>query len=464
MPPPTELPGPPGVVVPVSLLVNTARLVIERHLPLSWVSGEISNYVRAASGHWYFNLKDASAQVRCVFFRQRNLACTFALRDGLAVEIRASATVYEARGEFQLTVESVRLAGIGQLYEAYNRLKARLEAAGWFAQERKRVLPAFPRCVGVVTSPSGAAVRDVVTTLARRFPGLPVIVYPTLVQGDGAAAAIARAIETAGARGECDVLILCRGGGSIEDLWAFNEEVTARAVRDCPIPVVSGVGHETDFTICDFVADVRAPTPTGAAMLVAPDRQALLARVAALRDRGIRAADRQIERAMQRLDIAARRLRHPRERIAARRAQLEGLAQRFVRAGALTTERAGNRLLRGHERWRRFGRDIVPDRQVLRGQARLLDQAAAARLRLADLRVSTAARSLALLSPLAVLERGYAIVTDAAARVVSDAGSLRVGETVDIRFARDRIDAVVAGPASPAPQGAADAGTRPPER
>ncbi|HEX5863995.1 MAG TPA: exodeoxyribonuclease VII large subunit, partial [Casimicrobiaceae bacterium] len=264
-------------VLPVSLLVSSARLLIERHLGLAWISGEVSNLARAASGHVYFVLKDDQAQVRCVLFRQKAQLLGFALQDGLHVEVRATPTIYEARGEFQLNVETARVSGLGALYEQFARLKARLEAAGWFAAGRKRALPPFPRAIGIVTSRRAAALADVLTTLARRTPSLRVIVYPTSVQGSGAAVEIAAAIATANARAEVDVLIVCRGGGSIEDLWAFNEEIVARALLDSRIPIVSGVGHETDFTICDFVADVRAPTPTAAAALVALERTALLA-------------------------------------------------------------------------------------------------------------------------------------------------------------------------------------------
>src|SRR5208337_2666836 len=246
-----DLSANPAPIVPVSLLVSSARLLIERHLALGWISGEVSNLSRAASGHVYFMLKDAQAQCRCVFFRNKAQLLGFALADGMQVEVRATPTIYEARGEFQLNVETVRHAGVGALYERFARLKARLDAAGWFAAERKRPLPRFPRAVGIVTSLRAAALSDVLTTLARRMPSLPVILYPASVQGSAAAAEVVAAIAAANARAEVDVLIVCRGGGSIEDLWVFNEESVARAVLDSRIPIVSGVGHETDFTICD---------------------------------------------------------------------------------------------------------------------------------------------------------------------------------------------------------------------
>ena len=262
-------------VISVAELNRLTRDLLERNLPLMWVAGEISNFKRYGSGHCYFTLKDAQAQVDCVMFRGRAQLLGWQPQDGTKVEVRALPTLYEARGKFQLSVEVMRRAGLGALYEAFERLKAKLEQEGLFDPARKRPLPRFPRAVGVVTSPQAAALRDVLTTLKRRMPGLPVILYPTPVQGEGAGSRIAAAISLAGARRECDVLIVCRGGGSIEDLRSFNEEAVARAILTSPVPVVTGIGHETDFTIADFVADARAPTPTGAATLASPGRDEL---------------------------------------------------------------------------------------------------------------------------------------------------------------------------------------------
>ncbi|MFP5403699.1 MAG: exodeoxyribonuclease VII large subunit [Gammaproteobacteria bacterium] len=244
-------------VLTVSELNRMARRALESQLPLLWVEGEVSNFTRAASGHWYFSLKDANAQVRCVMFRGRNQFADFTPANGDHVEVRALPSLYEARGDFQLGAEQIRRAGAGRLYEAFLKLKARLDAEGLFDPAKKRALPRFPRTLGIVTSPQAAALHDVLTALSRRMPGLPVILYPTPVQGAGAGAQIAAAIRTAGARAECDVLLVCRGGGSLEDLWAFNDEAVARAIAMSPMPVVSGVGHETDFTIADFAADLR---------------------------------------------------------------------------------------------------------------------------------------------------------------------------------------------------------------
>jgi exodeoxyribonuclease VII large subunit len=439
---PGPAPGSPAVL-PVSLLVSSARLLIERHLGLTWVSGEISNFTRAASGHCYFNLKDAQAQVRCVLFRMRAQAVAFPLKDGLSVEVRATPSIYEARGEFQLNVDSVRLAGVGALYERFARLKARLEAAGWFAEERKRALPTFPRALGLVTSPRAAALRDILTTLQRRWPAVRVILYPTAVQGQGAADEIAAAIRTANARAEVDALIVARGGGSIEDLWSFNEEVVAQAVFESALPVISGVGHETDFTICDFVADLRAATPTGAAAHAVPDRVAVAHRVASLARGLARSGMHALELRAQRLDHASRRLVHPAARLAQQAECTRDLACRLVRLvrsdiaarGALVAVHRGRlarelraplpahaRLALARTAWLRAGRE-----RVARSEAR----------------VASLAQNLAHLNPQAVLDRGFAIVAGADGAIVADAATLRPGDPVQLTFARGDAQARV---------------------
>ena len=376
-----------------------------------------------------------------MFFRQKAQFAGFALKDGLAVELRATASIYEARGEFQLNVETVRLAGIGALYEKFERLKARLAAAGWFGAQRKRSLPAFPRAIGIVTSVHAAALRDILTTLRRRWPAAPLILYPTAVQGEGAAADIALAIAAAGASGNVDVLIVARGGGSIEDLWSFNEEIVARAVFESAIPVVSGVGHETDFTICDFVADVRATTPTGAAMLVVPDRRAVLADVGAIGMRWRRTARHAMEARQQRVDGLARRLVHPAARLAQQRRDAAVLAVRLERAYRSRIA-AATHAVREHG-----GRLTWLLRRPLPHVARLAPlhdaMLRATSLMLERSRGRTAAleRSLTHLSPQAVLERGYAIVTNADGAIVDDARTVQIGEDVALTFARGGADA-----------------------
>src|SRR5690348_2376812 len=434
---------PGAAVMPVSLFVSSARLLLERHLGLAWIGGEISGCTRAASGHFYFTLKDAKAQVRCVFFRHKAQGLSFALRDGLGVEVRAVASIYEPRGEFQLNVETVRLAGLGALYERFVARKRALEAAGLFDSVRKRALPAFPRRIGIVTSRSAAALRDVLTTLARRFPGLPVILYPASVQGAGAAAEIAAAIRLANAHAKVDVLIVCRGGGSLEDLWAFNEEIVARAVYESRLPIVSGVGHETDFTICDFVADVRAATPTAAAALVAPDRAALRLAVAGLARRFLRAHEHAASNRAQRLDAAARRLVHPAARLAQQAEQMRQLAHRLTRVFAHRREGARRRIDAVQARLLRECRAPLPQAARVAHVARALATAGRDHVRRAERHVDRLGAALALLNPTAVLDRGYAIVTTADAAIVADARDLATGADVAMRFAKGRAQASV---------------------
>jgi exodeoxyribonuclease VII large subunit len=438
-----ETGAPVTAVIPVSLLVGSARRLIERHLGLCWISGEVSNCSRAASGHAYFVLKDDEAQVRCVLYRSRAQWVDFPLKDGQRVEVRAVPTIYEPRGEFQLTVETVRLSGLGALYEQFARRKARLEAAGWFDAARKRALPSFPRVVGVVTSRRAAALSDVLTTLRRRMPALRVIVYPTAVQGSSAAPEIASAIAAANAHGRADVLIVCRGGGSIEDLWAFNEETVARAVFESRLPVVSGVGHETDFTICDFVADARAPTPTAAAALASPDGEALFERLREFGARSHRAVHGALERRMQRLDGVSRRLVHPAARLAAQRERLKTLRQRLISTEQSALGRALRDVAVARGLFLQVLRRPAVQRAVLE-RARLRWQSTGER-RVASLlhRLSNLALALKHLGPQAVLERGYSIVTAATGEVVQDAGRLRTGDNVGLRFARGTAEAVV---------------------
>jgi len=438
-PPESAPPGPrptAPAVIPVSRLVGSARSAVERELGLAWVSGEISGFSRAASGHCYFNLKDARAQVRCVLFRSKAQLSDVALRDGLQVEVRALPTIYEARGEFQLNVDNVRLGGVGRLYERFAERKARLEAAGWFDQARKRALPAHPRAVGIVTSARAAALRDVLTTLRRRWPALRVVIYPCAVQGSGAAAEIATAIRTAAARREVDVLIVCRGGGSIEDLWPFNEENVARAVYECSVPVISGVGHETDFTICDFVADVRAPTPTGAATMVCPDGVALRRTLATHAARWRHAMRRCMEAHMQRTDHAAQRLTHPAARLRDQQRELARIALRMKRCHA---HRLQSLAARAHSAGRTLGwalRRPLPQRARVAHARDAFLRAARGRLDPVSVRLEALRQNLEHLDPSAVLARGYAIVATHDGDIVTDSARLALDEELKLTLAR----------------------------
>jgi len=385
-------------VLSVSELTRMAKNILEQSFPLFWVSGEVSNFTRAASGHWYFSLKDAGAQVRCVMFKGRNSYVDFTPREGDKIEARATVTLYEARGDFQLTVEFVQRAGLGALFEAFEKLKRKLSAEGLFDAGIKRAIPKHPKQIGVVTSADAAALRDVLTTLKRRMPNIPVIIYPTPVQGKGAAQLIANAINTAHERAECDVLIICRGGGSIEDLWQFNEEIVARAIANCGIPTISGVGHETDFTICDFVADIRAATPTAAAELATPSREDMLNKTNQLKLQLARNMQFVLNQKSQALDYLARRLISPSQQIAQQKTQITQLANRLNNSVSQQLQRKQQNLLR-------------------------LNQ------------------NLQHLNPQAVLTRGYAFVQNKLGNIVSTSSQLQNGDEVTLTFGSGAAEA-----------------------
>jgi len=433
-------------VYSVSRLNREARLLLEQGLPPLWIEGEISNLARPASGHLYFSLKDRQAQVRCAMFRSRQARAGFVPTDGAQVLVRARVSLYEPRGEFQLLVEHLEPAGEGALRLAFEALKRKLAAEGLFAAERKLPLPPFPRCIGVLTSPSGAALRDVLSVLRRRCPALPVIVYPVPVQGAGSAARIEAMLERAGARGECDVLVLTRGGGSLEDLWAFNDEALARRIAACPVSVVTGIGHEIDFTIADFAADLRAPTPSAAAELVSPDASELAATCAGLLRRlELRLRERLVH-ARQRLDSASGRLLHPGRRLQQMAQRTDELYGRLVRSlsASLRARRAALQALR--IRLRRAGPRLVAaacHQRLASARQRL---ALAARQHLARLqaRLQALERALRAVGPQATLARGYAIVQRADdGRVLRSAGQVEAGERVRTRLARGSFTAVV---------------------
>ena len=423
-------------IVSVGELNRAAKQLIEGGLPLLWVRGEISNFVNAASGHWYFSLKDEQAQVRCVMFRHKSQYLDFRPANGMQIEVQALATLYEARGDFQLTLEKMRPAGLGALFEAFERLKSKLDQEGLFDAARKRALPQFPRQIGIVTSPQAAALRDVLRTLANRMPNVPVVLYPTPVQGVEAGQRIAQAIDTANRRAECDVLILCRGGGSIEDLWAFNEEAVARAIAASVIPVVSGVGHETDFTIADFVADLRAATPTAAAQAVVPDRLALRQHLAQQRQHLARAALRQFERRMQQLDYLQRRLVHPAQRLRQQTEQLQGMHRRLRLAQAGAWQQAQWRWQTSTQRLHRLRPDVAQRCERLAVSTRRLNSAMTVYLARQDARLLALHQHVQHLDPQRVLARGYSVVRDAAGRVVSRSTAIAAGDQLQLTFAQ----------------------------
>ncbi|HUL46135.1 MAG TPA: exodeoxyribonuclease VII large subunit [Steroidobacteraceae bacterium] len=452
MPQRFELPDasvPARDVYTVSRLNREVRSVLERALSVIWVEGELSNFSQPASGHWYFSLKDRGAQLRCAMFRMQNSLLGFTPRDGAHLLLRGRISVYEARGEYQLIVEHLEEAGVGALKREFERLKTRLAAEGLFALERKRPLPRFPQRIGVITSPSGAALHDILKILARRFPPAVVLIYPAPVQGAAAVPALVAALAAAGARAECDVLILARGGGSLEDLWAFNDERLARAIALSPLPVVSAVGHEIDFTIADFVADVRAPTPSAAAELVVPDACACLESLARAGERLALAMRRELRAVAIRVEGAQRRLAlvHPGVRLEQQTQRLDDLT---VRLGGATRSRVQREHLRLAELHRRLN-SRSPDRLLVEQRSRHQDlwlrlrHAANARMGAASQRLALAQRGLNAVSPLATLARGFAVVTRTDGAVVTDAAAVAPGEAIEAQLARGILTARVTG-------------------
>ncbi len=433
------MPQEPNVYT-VSRLNREVRLLLEQGLPGVWVEGEISNLARPGSGHWYFSLKDRDAQIRCAMFRQKNSAVKFQPKDGSAVMARGRVSLYEPRGDFQLIVEHLEEAGLGALQREFERLRDKLKAEGLFDDGRKRPLPAVPRRIGVVTSPTGAAIRDILHVLERRFAATPVLIYPTPVQGAAAVPGLLAALDRAAVRAECDVLIVARGGGSLEDLWAFNDERVARAIRAMPMPVVTGIGHEVDFTIADFVADLRAPTPTAAAQLAVPDGRAWLQSLARIEQRLLAGGQRVLRDASTTLSQLGQRMRlaSPAVRVAHAAQRLDDLEQRLARAAQATL------LARRHDTAELSHRLLAasPAARVQAGVAR--GAALSVRLEFAMReslsrglhRLDLASRTLDAVSPLATLRRGFAVVTrEAGGTLVSDAATLAAGDTLVTRLA-----------------------------
>ena len=429
-------------VYTVSRLNLDARAILEETFSTVWIEGELSNLARPRSGHMYFTLKDEHCQVRCAMFRMYNRTLSFAPEDGMQVLAHARVSLYPERGEFQLIVQYMEEAGAGALRRAFDALKNRLGAEGLFDAGHKLPLPVLPRCIGVVTSPTGAAVRDVLSVLGRRFPAVPVVIHPVPVQGAGAAEAIARTIDLACERSTCDVLILARGGGSLEDLWAFNEEVVARAMHRASIPIVTGVGHEVDFTIADLVADLRAPTPSAAAESVVPDASEWAARYRGFEARLVAMMRRGLAARCGEVRMLAKRLVHPRRRIFDHSQRLDAAAMRL--------SRAANAGVRGHRaRLSTLAARLAhhaPDRAVAAHRSRCdaldtrLMRATRAALAGRRSRVDALERALGAFGPQATLERGYSILLrDDDHQVVRGASEVRPGERLHARLAQGTL-------------------------
>jgi exodeoxyribonuclease VII large subunit len=437
-------------ILSVSQLNQRARQLLETHFSRIWVEGEISNLVRPSSGHWYFTLKDAGAQVRCAMFRNRNQLLSFRAEDGMKITARGRLSIYENRGDYQLIIENLEESGVGALQRAFEQLKQELATRGWFDPNQKQPLPQLPRHIGVVTSPSGAAVRDIVAVLRRRFPAIPVTLLPTPVQGDGAAAQIAETIQLANTLGTTlnpplDVLIVGRGGGSLEDLWAFNEEIVASAIYHSELPVVSAVGHEIDFSIADLVADHRAATPSAAAELLSPDQSQLLAIIQRQRRHLAASIGNRLAGGQQQLSTVQKRLKHPGTQLQEYSLRLDESELRLVRAShqvlrqrqlqidqmrqrlALMTPQS--RVDRHRERFEHLRQQLLE-----RWQTRLQEK---------QQKLAKNGELLHSVSPLQTLQRGYSIVADERGRIVESVTRLKTDDRVNIRMSDGDIDARV---------------------
>ena len=405
----------------VSQLNRRARQLLETHLSLLWVDGEVSNLSRPASGHWYFTLKDDKTQIRCAMFRNRNRGVKFKLENGQKILIRGRVGLYENRGDYQLIADHIEPAGIGELQRRFEQLKDKLAEQGLFDAERKKELPLFPQHLGVITSPTGAALRDILHVLERRFPLLPVTIYPCAVQGNASAGEIVEAIQQANQHGECDLLIVSRGGGSIEDLWSFNEEAVARAIAASKIPVISGVGHETDTTIADFVADARAPTPSAAAEMASPDGDELLHNLQAYDNWFRQQARLTLFNAAQQLNALRKRLRHPADIINTHSQHLDNLDIRLHKAMERCLHQLQARLLQAQTRHQAQTPQLRLSKLTMQ-VAYLEERLHASMGKALDNRrqgLNSAVALLQAISPLNTLERGYAIVQNKRGQVIS---------------------------------------------
>ena len=427
-------------VLTVSQLNGRARVLLEDVFSNIWVEGEISNLSRPASGHVYFTLKDSGAQVRCALFRQSAARVRQVLKDGLAVKVRGKVSLFEGRGDYQLILDTVEPAGEGALRLAFDALKDKLSAEGLFSTERKVPLPAHPRRIGIISSPTGAVIRDIISVFRRRAPQVQLTLIPTAVQGRDAIAQIVRALKLADSRG-FDALILARGGGSLEDLWCFNEEAVARAIDACVTPIVSAVGHETDVSISDFVADVRAPTPSAAAELLAPDSSDLQRRVDNLKRRLVTRIQDRLMRERLRLEGISRRLRHPGERLRQQAQRLDDLDMRLRRAFEQHTQKRAARLVHLQARLaaQHPGRTLALLRQRLDSLSQRLPRAIREILKTRRLQLQSHMQTLHVVSPLATLSRGYSILLDERGHAIHSAAQTHNGQRLKARLGEGEL-------------------------
>ena len=429
----------------VSQLNRRAKMLLETQLPLLWVEGEISNFSRPASGHWYFTLKDSSAQVRCAMFKGRNNRATFEPQQGQQVTLRARVSLYEGRGDYQLITEHIEPAGSGALEHAFKALKQQLNNEGLFAPEHKQSLPTHPQRIALITSASGAAVRDMISVFQRRYPLIELVILPVLVQGADAPAQIGRALQIANRMRALDAIILGRGGGSLEDLWAFNDETLARTIFHSKVPIISAVGHETDFTIADFVADYRAPTPSAAAEVLSPDGEELLSAFDGFQALIEEAIWRKLEQLDRHLEHLQARLRHPGDRLNSWSQQLDGLEIRLTQSIQSSLNKKQHRLqqLRLRQRQHHPQRQLHELQQILSHLQQRLKHTLNIHLQQQKQRVGKICQLLNTLSPLNTLERGYALVTDSNGRILTRAQDVKKGDLLETQLAQGNLRSIV---------------------
>lgn len=430
-------------ILSVSELNRKIRLTIEKNLLSCWIRGEISNLTKAASGHWYFSLKDATASAKCVMFKARNQFVEWSLREGEEIELRAQASFYEPRGEFQLVVDAMRKTGQGTLFEAFLRLKARLQAEGVFDPDRKKMIPLFPRRIGIVTSKAAAALSDALFVLRNRWPVAQVIVYPCLVQGNDAAAQIAMQLDSANTHSYAEVVLLIRGGGSLEDLWAFNEEKVARAIASSRLPVITGVGHETDFTIADFVADLRAPTPTAAAQACTPDRLEILLDIQKTHRVMAKSMQTGIASKWQHLDHIQRRLRHPKEQLNQQQHRLVHMTQRLRHGLLKHLERHLSRLNHTYRNLKKQSPDTSLHIQRIAHLKHRLGRGINYKLDMSHGFLRGLTGNIESLNPREVLRRGYSITHTQEGRVIRNENQAPAGETLTITVEEGSLNVCV---------------------
>ena len=424
-------------ILSVSDFTRNVKSVLEYNFPAVWVSGEISNLAMPRSGHWYFTLKDDRSQVRCAMFRQSNQRLTFTPNEGMQILVKARVSLYEARGDFQLIVDSMEDAGVGALQRAYKQLKLKLQAQGLFDTQHKLELPELPRCVGIITSPTGAALHDILNVLKRRFPALPIIIYPAQVQGVNAPEQLLHALKQAQNQALCDVLIIGRGGGSIEDLWAFNDETLATAIYDCPIPVISSVGHEVDFTICDFVADVRAPTPSAAAELVSPDQEEWLSWLQGM-ERQLQAhIERYLLSLQQQLQWQYKQLKHPGRYLDEVSQRIDDLSARLEQHLKLQLQSRREKTLTLEARLQQYSpvHQLSSQQNQLNFLQQRLQQRMQNLIEQLQQKIISLAREMDAFSPLATLGRGYSLVKNEQDELVKSADQLQKDQHVTVFFA-----------------------------